>query len=216
MTESEETAAERWDRKYAREPQPAGTEPTAFLRQAMAHLDSRGRALDLAMGAGRNAVFLAECGFRVTGVDASEVGTSNARRLAEARGVEIDAVAADLATYPLGREEWDLITNFYFLDRRLFPRIVEALAPGGTFVLETFSTDHPRLASGYGPKNPDFLLEPNELLSAFADLRILLYQDLVMKLDEGHHRGPAGLIRLIARKPGSRLEVAKRPNSSES
>mgnify|MGYP001812071856 CR=1 FL=1 len=202
MAEGSETAAERWNRKYADRSSEAPTEPAAFLKQAVTWMRCRGKALDLAMGAGGNAVFLAERGFEVTGIDISEVGVNHSRRHAQVRGVQIESLVADLASLSLGDSCWDLIVNFYFLDRSLFPKFITALAPGGHFVLETFSTDHPPLGGGFGPKNPAYLLEPNELLSAFAELRVLHYEDLVVDRDE-KGRGPAGLIRMVARKEGS-------------
>ena len=196
----QESQAERWDRRYDREAYIYGKEPVAFLREQIARLGS-GKALDLAMGEGRNAVFLAEQGFDVTGVDISRVAAAKAERLAAERGVRLETVIADLDAYELGDERYDLITNFYYLDRELFPKIIAALRPGGVFILETFSTDHPEHGSGFGPKNPAFLLTPNEALEAFAPLRILFYEDRIIDVDEGMHHGKAAVVRLIAQKP---------------
>lgn len=191
---------QRWDARYAGETYVFGKEASRLLRHTIDMLGD-GEALVLAMGEGRNAVFLAEQGFAVTGVDVSAVGVAKAERLAAERGVEIEGVVADLGVYDLGRERWDLVTNFYYLDRALFPRIVAALKPGGMLVLETFSTDHPGLDPGFGPRSPEHLLRPNEVFDALSDLRVLYYEDRVLDLDEGMHKGKGAIIRLIAQKP---------------
>lgn len=192
---------ERWNLKYEGTTYIYGKEPTAFLKEKLPLL-TKGKALVLAMGEGRNAVYLAENGFVVTGVDISEVGIEKCERLAEERGVEVNSIVADLTDYDLGKEQYDLITNFYFYDKLILPRVVDSLKPGGIFVFETYSRDHPK-HSKFGPKNPDYLVKPNELLETFKSLRILYYEDTVTELDEGMHKGKAALIRLIARKPES-------------
>lgn len=192
---------QRWNLKYEGTTYIYGKEPTAFLKEKLPLL-TKGKALVLAMGEGRNAVYLAENGFVVTGVDISEVGIEKCERLAEERGVEVNSIVADLTDYDLGKEQYDLITNFYFYDRLILPRVVDSLKPGGIFILETYSRDHPK-HSKFGPKNPDYLVKPNELLETFKTLRILYYEDTVTELDEGMHKGKAALIRLIARKPES-------------
>ena len=78
---------------------------------------------------------------------------------------------------------------------------INALKPGGVFILEQFSTDHPERGGNFGPQNPNYLVKPNELLEAFKSLRILYYEDTVVELNEGMHKGPAALIRLVAQKP---------------
>ena len=195
-----ESPAERWDTRYDREEYLYGKEPVEFLRQQVDRLGS-GDALVLAMGEGRNAVYLAGQGFQVTGVDVSKVAIGKAKRLAAERDVEIEAVQADLTQYDLGKERYDLITNFYFLERSLFPKIIDALKPGGVFILEHFSTDHAKIGPKFGPRNPAYLLEPGEALEAFKGLRVLYYEDRVVEVDEGMHKGPAALIRLIVQKP---------------
>ncbi len=192
---------ERWNLKYEGTTYIYGKEPTAFLKEKLSLLN-KGKALVLAMGEGRNAVYLAENGFDVTGVDISEVGIEKCERLAEERGVVVHSIVADLTDYDMGKEQYNLITNFYFYDKSILAGVIEALRPGGIFIFETYSRDHPK-HSKFGPKNPDYLVKPNELLEIFKSLRILYYEDTVTELDEGMHKGKAALIRLIARKPES-------------
>ena len=193
---------ERWNRKYEGTMYVYGKEPTAFLKEKLPLL-KKGKALVLAMGEGRNAVYLAENGFDVTGVDISEVGIRKCERLAKERGVAVNSIVADLTDYDMGREQYDLVTNFYFYDKSILPRVIESLKPGGIFIFETYSRDHPK-HSKFGPKNPDYLVQPNALLEIFKSLRILYYEDTVTELDEGMHQGKAALIRLIAKKSESK------------
>ena len=192
---------ERWNLKYEGTTYIYGKEPTAFLNEKLSLL-KKGKALVLAMGEGRNAVYLAENGFDVTGVDISAVGIEKCERLAEERGVVVNSVVADLTDYDMGREQYDLIKNFYFFDKSILPGVIDSLKPGGIFIFETYSRDHPK-HSKFGPKNPNYLVKPNELLEIFKSLRILYYEDMVTELNEGMHKGKAALIRLIARKPES-------------
>lgn len=196
-----ESAKARWNERYDRDMYIYGREPAAFLKQKLDEL-KKGKALVLAMGEGRNAVYLAQNGFDVTGVDISEVAIEKCNRLAKERNTTVNAVVADLTDYDLGEAQFDLITKFYYYEPSIFPQIIEALKPGGIFILEQFSIDHLkyRETSGFGPRNPDYLIKPNELLEHFKSLRILYYEDTVVELDEGMHKGTAAVIRLIAQK----------------
>ena len=197
---SESTKA-RWDERYDLDMYIYGKEPAAFLKQKMDGLQ-KGKALVLAMGEGRNAVYLAQNGFYVTGVDISEVAIEKCNKLAKERNTTVNAVVADLTDYDMGEAQFDLITKFYYHEPSIFPQIIDALKPGGMFILEQFSIDHLkyRETSAFGPRNPDYLIKPNELLEHFKSLRILYYEDTVVELDEGMHKGTAAVIRLIAKK----------------
>ena len=198
--ESESVKA-RWDERYNRDMYIYGKDPAAFLKQKLDGL-KKGKTLVLAMGEGRNAVYLAQNDFDVTGVDISEVAIEKCKRLAEERNTTVNAVVADLTDYDMGKAQFDLITNFYYYEPSIFPQVIDALKPGGMFILEQFSIDHLnyRETSRFGPRNPDYLIKPNELLEHFKSLRILYYEDTVVELDEGMHKGTAAVIRLIAEK----------------
>ena len=104
--------SEAWDRRYADRELVWTSEPNRFLVAEAAALPA-GRVLDVACGEGRNAVWLAERGWRVTGVDFSEVGLEKARALAKARGVQAEWVAADLLDYTPEPQAFDLVLVFY-------------------------------------------------------------------------------------------------------
>ena len=196
-----ESVKVRWNERYDRDMYIYGKEPAAFLKQKIGGL-KKGKALVLAMGEGRNAVYLAQNGFDVTGVDISDVAIEKCNKLAEERNTTVNAVVADLTDYDMGEAQFDLITKFYYYEPSIFPQIIDALKPGGMFILEQFSIDHLRYreTSSFGPRNPDYLIKPNELLEHFKSLRILYYEDTVVELDEGMHKGTAAIIRLIAQK----------------
>lgn len=183
-----------WDERY-RQGDPLGRKPASLLVKNRRLLPSRGRALDMAMGTGRNALYLASLGFEVMGIDISPVAVERCRQEAERQGLKVTPILADLESYRLPKEDYDLIINFYYLDRSLSARLVEALKPGGVLVFETFTLD--QLAFGWGPTNPDWLLRPGELQAMFPRLETLLYREGVFDSERGK-KAIASLIGLKA------------------
>jgi len=165
---------EKWNAKYGSTGCSAGREPVDWLTQNASHLSGRGKALDLAMGEGRNALYLAKLGYDVLGVDISEVGVARAESLASENQLSIDTLVIDLDTYTVPENEFDLIACFYFLDRNLFASIEKGLKPGGFLIYETFNIDYLK----YNDLKKDWVLGPNELLRAFANLIILNYREV--------------------------------------
>jgi tellurite methyltransferase len=147
--------------------------PLPFLVEQVA-CGPRGRALDLAMGNGRNAIYLAQQGYEVDGIDLSEEAVRRAIASARSLGLSINGIIADLDQFPLAPDRYDLICCFYYLARPLFPSMKTALRPGGKIIYQSVTTDECLF-------NPDFrkewCLERNELLNAFRDLRILYYEE---------------------------------------
>jgi tellurite methyltransferase len=181
----------RWDKRY-RERKPDLNRGANTILQKYFRSLPKGRALDLAAGEGRNAVFLAEHGFEAEAVDISPIAISRARKLAKARGVRIKAVAADLDTYRLLPGRYDLVLNFYFFDRRLIPRIKRGLKKGGMVVFETYTTEQKKLGTG-GPGQTQYVLKPNELLRLFRGFHVLFYREGVFR-EGGKRRAIASLI----------------------
>jgi tellurite methyltransferase len=183
-----------WDKKY-RERSHGSLEPDPFLLIAHAEFLSAspvGLALDVAGGVGRHAIWLAQRGWRVQLMDISEVGLAQARENA-GRSVAGSSIATELrdlnTAQGLGRDQFDLVMVFFFLQRELFPALITALKPGGHLIYKTYTTEQQRFDGG--PTHPMFLLQPNELLHAFSSLRVLHYHETT----EGK-----GVAELVARK----------------
>jgi tellurite methyltransferase len=181
----------RWDQRFKGEEFAFGKKANPFLRRHIALLP-KGKALDLATGEGRNAVFLAQHGLDVDAVDISEIGLRKAQKLAREMRVKINTFLADLDTYQIEREQYDLITNFYFLDRSLVQKMKRSLKKDGMVVFETYTLEHRRLGTG-GPKDPRYFLTPNELLNLFKEFRILFYREGIFK-EGGKRKAIASLI----------------------
>ncbi|MFA5629388.1 MAG: class I SAM-dependent methyltransferase [Dehalococcoidales bacterium] len=148
-------------------------QPSPFLTQNIGILP-RGRALDIAMGNGRNTVYLAKNGFDVEGVDISQESVNAALEKANSEGVKIKTAVTDIEAgeYRIEESAYDLIICFNYLHRPLMPQIKGALKKGGIVVYETYTVDQLQFGK---PSNRDFLLEYNELLKIFADFRCLRY-----------------------------------------
>ncbi len=165
----------RWDRKHLAE---HGSEAASgFLREIFQTQNwpmRSGRALDIATGKGRNAIFLAERGFDVEAIDISPVALDEARRRATERKLDISWREADLEQIELPEACYDLVLNFNYLQRSLIPRIKETLKAGGHIIFETYLIDQRTVGH---PSNPAYLLGHNELLEFFRDLRVLWYRE---------------------------------------
>jgi len=179
------SAAERdkWDARYRDGAYERRTHPTALLATWLPQLP-RGRALDVACGAGRNALFLAESGYEVTALDISRVGLDRGRRAAAERGLTVDWLCADLdgdleGALPAGR--FDLIVWVRYVHRTLMPHLIARLAVGGSIVCEQhLATDEPVA----GPTSAEFRLAPGELRRSAAGLAVAhSYEGLVVDPD---------------------------------
>jgi SAM-dependent methyltransferase len=164
--------AQGWDERY-RAGQVWSTEPNRFFAEAVASVGApAGRALDLACGEGRNAVWLAREGWDVTAVDFSAIGIDRGRALASDRGLDVDWVVADLQTWDLGVRAWDLVAHVYLhwptAEREPFlARVVDAVGPGGHLVV--VGHDRTNIEHGHGgPQDPDVLTTPEELAACLA------------------------------------------------
>lgn len=171
---------EKWDKRYADISTEHG--PASLLVEN-AHLLPGGKALDVAMGTGNNAFFLAGRGYEVTGVDISTVAVTRVRERAEKNRLLFQAVEADLAQFPVGEDAYDLMVNFYYLDRNLIPKLKKGLKKNGFIFFETYTTEQRQFG---GPSNPDHLLKPNELLLFFLDFFVLVYHERIVRGDEPH------------------------------
>ncbi len=183
---------QRWDTLYSTGNYIFGKEPSAFLKEQV-HLLPVGRALDIAMGEGRNAVFMAKKGFRVDGVDISEVALRKSKRLAREQGTSITTINADLNNYQIRPESYDVILNIDYLQRSLVPQIKKGLKRGGIVVYENYTVDQMKNVGEGQRLVRDYLLEKGELRELFKDFKILFYRE--------ENNGQEARAQLIARKP---------------
>ena len=175
MTTTVDPSRERWNRRWAGERASAATTPSTFLIAETESLPP-GRALDVACGAGRNAVWLARRGWRVTGVDFSEVALRAARDLAAGSGVEIEWVEADAVTWAPPGRAYDLVTVMYLQlpahERQVaLAHAAAAVRPGGTLLV--VGHDRLNLTEGSGgPTQADVLFTPDDVVAEIGDLAI--------------------------------------------
>ncbi len=172
----------KWDARYKK--RLGGSEPSPILVRYWA-LAAVGKALDIACGNGRNSVFLAEKGFTVDAVDISTVATNHLR----GQHPNINVICTDIDTWEIPQNQYDIIANIRFLDRRLFPLIQHGLKPSGVLVFESFldgDTDA-------------YCLKQNELLRIFQSFRVVYYEE-----QKTEHPGKFDQIAsLVAIKPGT-------------
>ncbi len=190
----EETDAERWDRKYtARGPRSGG--PAPFLLEVADELPRRGAGLDLAGGAGRNALWLARRGLQVTLCDVSRVALALAASEAEAQGLALVTDRRDLEVDPPPQGPWELILVHDYLNRDLFARFPDLLASEGLLV---YVQPTKRNLERHTHPSARFLLEEGELGRLARSLDVL-------RLEEGWTSSGRHEARLLARKPSSSL-----------
>jgi len=193
-----------WDRRYAETDLLWSATPNRFLVTEVGD-QAPGRALDLACGEGRNALWLAGLGWRVTAVDFSEVAIAKARARAERDRLMVNFVCADLLVYEPDPNAYDLVLVFYLhipaAERRLvLERASAAVAPEGTFLL--VGHDLVNLTDGVGgPSDPELLYTPEDIAAEVPGLEILK-AERVLRDVEGEDR-PAIDALVRARKPSS-------------
>lgn len=181
-----DTRRRRWDQRYAASDLVWSAEPNRFLVEEASALVP-GQALDLGAGEGRNAIWLAERGWRVTAVDVSGVGLEKAGRLAARRGVPLELVRADLLDYEPPASAFDLVILFYVHlpagERRVaLARAGAALAPGGTLLV--VGHDRSNLTEGCGgPQDAAVLFTPNEIAAELPGLRIVRAQQVIRTVE---------------------------------
>jgi 2-polyprenyl-3-methyl-5-hydroxy-6-metoxy-1,4-benzoquinol methylase len=150
------------------------SDPSEFLTSNISLLP-HGRVLDIAMGYGRNAIYLAKMGYSVDGLDISGGAIKESFRLAEKQGVKINAQIVDLENkYKIPENYYDVIICFNYLQRSLIPSIKNGIRVGGIIVFETYIVDQTLFGR---PKNPEHLLKHNELLRLFQGFRCLRYRE---------------------------------------
>ncbi len=196
---------EDWNRRYASADRIHSTPvPNRFLVAEVADL-APARALDLACGAGRNAVWLAERGWRVTAVDFSDVALTMARELARARGVEVEWIQADVVTWAPPARAHDLVCVLYLQlpapeRRAALQHAVDAVRPGGTLLV--VGHDVLNLTEGWGgPTQADVLFTPDDIVAEVGGLQVQKAERVRRPVEDGGmlHEAIDALVR--ARRP---------------
>jgi SAM-dependent methyltransferase len=185
----------QWESRYRERSDDAVRPPSQFLVEQCALLPP-GRALDVASGDGRHALYLAGRGWAVDAIDFAYPGLARLLAVARRDGLSVSVLQADLETFPLPVAHYDLIVNTRYLQRSLFVALRTAVRPRGLIVFETFLREQAQLGH---PKNPAFLLDPGELADRFRDFEILAYREGRCETESG----PAFLAQMLVRRPAT-------------
>ncbi len=202
-------SADFWDARYQTDQYVYGRHANTFLTTQRHRLDAGWRALAVGDGEGRNGVWLARQGLRVTSVDVSPVAVQKALKLALDRAVTLQAVCADVTTWDWPRDVYDVAVSVFLHlppDQRpaVHAGLVRAVRPGGLVLLEAFTPRQRDYPSG-GPPDAALLYDTETLRADFAGAEILELTEQETTLDEGPgHRGAGHTVRLVARRPDER------------
>ena len=206
-----EADRDRWNERYRAGAYADREHPSALLVDWLPRLGTgttRPRALDLACGAGRNALYVARSGWEVDALDVSDVALAGLERRAAAEGLAVRCLRHDLEPANgdgepgLERSRYDLVLVIRYTNLPLLGSLAPALRPGGHLLVELHLQTEEEVV---GPKNPRFRVAPGALRDAAGGLEILEYREsIVMDPDQR----PAALARLLARRPGADIPAA--------
>ncbi|MBI4892779.1 MAG: class I SAM-dependent methyltransferase [Acidobacteria bacterium] len=202
QAQNKKANAQRWDQLYLNPDAKVPVNPSNLVLEATASLKP-GAALDVGMGNGRNSVYLARKGWKVTGIDISEAAVKQAQQEAAKLKVEFDARAGDVEKMDLGHSRYDLIVCMYvnLVAVRSSRKLIDALKPGGLLIVEGHHAEVQ--AMGMRPVNggPAGYAD-NQLLHVYDKLRIVRYEDRMMAAEWSNGpEGRAPVVRLVAVKP---------------
>ena len=189
-----EGSKEWWEAKYAATADYLyGKAPSSFLAENV-DLLRKGETVEIAMGEGRNSVYLASKGFQVKGIDFVETAVERARKLAAETGVSFDAKAQDLDFFliPLMKYDTIIVCDFH-PPLTLMKGLARGLKPGGTLLLEGYTMEQCRLDRGFKP-DPIECFRPNEALEHVRELHLIYYNERLISPTEAR-------VQLVARKP---------------
>ena len=181
---------DKWQRRYAEDGHKPRTHPTPLLEEWLPRFP-RGRALDLACGAGRNALRLAQAGYQVDAMDISIAALKRGAARAADFGVEVNWIDVDLDTAELSPNSYDLVVVARYVNRHLTDALTGSLRHGGYLLYEQHLLSEQDVA---GPSSRNFRLRPNELLEMFGALRVLYYRESLMTDPDGRTTALAQLI----------------------
>lgn len=166
----------KWDQRYNKRVYVYGKQPAKFLAENFSYLSPSSTVLDIGMGEGRNAVFLASKGHKVTGIDISSVAIKKALKLAQENRVKIKTILATATKYKFPANSFDAIICFYYVNRDIHDDIVKWLKPGGILIYEA-NTIREFNKNPNSKENKSYFLKEKELLKMFPNMRILKYEE---------------------------------------
>lgn len=193
-----------WNDRFATRDYVYGMEPNDFVVAAAPAIPP-GPVLCLAEGEGRNAVWLASRGRRVTAVDQSAVALNKAQQLAAAKSVTIETIVADLSAYRITPGAWSGIVSVWghfppALRRATHAQVVQGLGPGGVFILEAYTPAQLAFDTG-GPRSIDMLMTAAQLREELAGLDFDILREMERDVSEGtKHTGRAAVVQVLARR----------------
>jgi SAM-dependent methyltransferase len=200
---------QKWDERYKDLEFAYGKEPNIFFKEWLTTFEP-GAILMPADGEGRNGVFAAQLGWKVTSFDLSVAGQSKALQLARDSNVTLEYIVSDLEQLGFEKEAFDAIglvyAHFPAEKKAIFhKKLSNYLKPGGIIIFEAFSKSHihynkldPKVG---GPKDIDMLYSKAEILADFPNYEVLMLAEEEILLNEGkYHTGKGSVIRFIGRK----------------
>lgn len=177
MSEAEQL---KWDRRYSEGEYVPRSWPSPFIEEWLSRVEP-GRALDIACGAGRNSHLLAEHGFQVVAMDISKVAVEMGKAEARTRALDIEWRVVDLDEVTLPSSAFDLITVVRYRNESLWPKLKDALAPGGWLLAE----HHYKSGADVDGPSMSFRLDPGELLAAFDGLVVEMFEEVIEPARDG-------------------------------
>lgn len=179
----------KWNQRYAEDSYHKNN-PVTLVEDWLPRLPV-GRALDVACGAGRNSIFLAQAGYRVDAIDISPEGLNQARQKAENQGLNINWIEQDLDQPYQFDTDYDLIIVMWYVDLELITRLCDCLAPGGYLLCEEhLITDQEVI----GPTSLDYRVASGDLREAVSGLDVLLYEESIEMNSEGERVASARVV----------------------
>ncbi len=182
-----------WDTRYREGFYDGAVQPHKLLTEWCSNLPPGGRVVDIAMGNGRDLLFLAEKGFACYGLERSQEALRIAGHTAHDRRLFLSVVKGDALHLPFKEDSFDGLFVFYFLERQIMTDLVGLLRPGGILIYETFLKKQNAFDR---QRNPEYLLDDAELIGLFQGLEIVLYEEGIFRYD-GKQRAVA---RYVGRK----------------
>jgi cyclopropane fatty-acyl-phospholipid synthase-like methyltransferase len=193
-----------WDERFSIEEYLFGAEPAQALVKLEHYLIPQGETLVIADGEGRNSVYLASKGFKVTASDASTVANIKARALAASQNVEVNYQVEDFFDIDWSAQQYDNIVGIFFQFippdkiKQVLTALRTAIKKGGTLLIHGYTPQQIELATG-GPKDASLMYTKELFEDLFENVEILVNKEYQMHLTEGSgHNGPSALIDFVA------------------